>query len=97
VAGRDEAGARHGRVTAFRKELDEAPADLGGGQRLDPWIALGDGGRHGRNGTERAPRSDRPEGAASARGVATRRRGSRGLWLVAPGRRRGGAGVTALP
>ena len=44
VAGRDEAGAGHDRVAALGEELDEAAADLGGGQRRDPRIVLGDGG-----------------------------------------------------
>ncbi len=43
VAGRHESGAGHDRVSAFGEELDEAMADLGGGQRHDPWI----GGRDG--------------------------------------------------
>ena len=64
VAGRNEAGTRHGGVAAFREELDEASTDLGGRQRLDPRIALGDGGRHGRNGTERAARSNPAAGSA---------------------------------
>ncbi len=57
VAGRDEAGARHGRVAAFREELDEASTDLGGGQRPDPGVVLRDGVGHGRNGSERTARS----------------------------------------
>ena len=36
----------HGGVAALLEELDEAPPDLGRGQRLDPRIVLGDGGRH---------------------------------------------------
>ena len=48
VAGRHEARAGHDRMTALGEELDEAPADLGGGQRLDPRVAFGDGGRHRR-------------------------------------------------
>ena len=46
VAGRDEAGARHGGVPALGEELDEPAADLGGGQRHDPRIWGLDGGRH---------------------------------------------------
>ena len=53
VAGRDQAGAGHDRVTALGEELDEAAADLGGGQRDDARIFGRDGGRHGRNGTQR--------------------------------------------
>ena len=53
VAGRDEAGAGHDGVAALGEELDEAAADLGGGQRDDPRIVGRDGGRHGRNGTQR--------------------------------------------
>ena len=53
VPRRHKAGAGHDRVTAFGEELDEAAADLGGGQRDDPRIFGRDGGRHGRNGTQR--------------------------------------------
>ena len=53
VPGRDQAGAGHDRVTALGEELDEAAADLGGGQRDDPRIFGRNGGRHGRNGTQR--------------------------------------------
>ncbi len=53
VPGRDQAGAGHDGVTALGEELDEAAADLGSGQRDDPRIFGRNGGRHGRNGTQR--------------------------------------------
>ena len=46
VAGRHEAGAGHGGVTALGEEFDEPAADLGGGQRHDPGIWTLDGRRH---------------------------------------------------
>ena len=53
VAGRDEAGAGHDGMAALGEELDEAAADLGGGQRDDARVFGRDGCRHGRNGTQR--------------------------------------------
>jgi hypothetical protein len=46
VAGRDEAGAGHDGVAAFGEEVDEPATDLGGGQRRNPRITVGSGGRH---------------------------------------------------
>ena len=46
VAGRDEAGAGHDGVAALGEELEEPPADLGGGQRRDPRVVVGRVGRH---------------------------------------------------
>jgi len=48
VARRNQAAARHDGMTALHEELEEASPDLGGRERPDAWIVLGNGCRHRR-------------------------------------------------